>query len=164
MLLPLLLSLLFVVAPNDHLIEWKPAEKLSWQDFQGTPDYNSENVALSNTSINLQYGYDKNSLEYTVKCRFDKSKSWVKVKNDEVLAHEQLHFDIAELHARKLARALRNYRFNAATVADDVNAIYQQTIREHRAMQEAYDRETDHSRRDDKQREWREMVGEMLGE
>ena len=80
MLLPLLISLLFVVSPNDHLIEWKPSARLTWEDFKGSPDYESENVALTNTSIQLEYGYDKNSLEYSVKCRFDKTKSWVKIK------------------------------------------------------------------------------------
>jgi archaellin len=163
MLLPLLMSLLFVVAPNDHLIEWKPSARLTWEDFKATPDYGSENVALTNTSIQLEYGYDKNSLEFTVKCRFDKTKSWVKIKNDDVLQHEQLHFDIAELYARKLRRQLRDYKFNAATVAEDVNNIYMKIMEEHHSMQQLYDAETDHSRLEERQAEWVKRVESFLG-
>ena len=163
MLLPLLISLLFVVAPNDHLIEWKPSARLTWEDFKGTPDYESENVALTNTSIQLEYGYDKTSLEYSVKCRFDKTKSWVKIKNDEVLLHEQLHFDIAELYARKLRRQLRDYKFNAKTVAEDVNNIYMKIMEEHHSMQKLYDQETDHSRLEDRQAEWVKRIESFLG-
>ena len=163
MLLPLLISLLFVVSPNDHLIEWKPTARLSWEDFKGSPDYESENVALTNTSIQLEYGYDKTSLEFTVKCRFDKTKSWVKIKNDDVLNHEQLHFDIAELYARKLRRQLREYKFNPTTVAEDVNHIYMKIMEEHHSMQQLYDVETDHSRLEDKQAEWEKRVETFLG-
>lgn len=163
MFLPLLMSLFFAVMPNDHLIEWKPTARLSWEDFKGAPDYSSENVALTNTSIQLEYGYDKTSLEYTVKCRFDKTKSWVKVRNEDVLTHEQIHFDIAELFARKLRRQLQEYKFNPKTVAEDVNAIYEKIMTEHHAMQELYDNETDHSRLEDKQAYWEKKIESFLG-
>lgn len=163
MLLPLLISLLFVVAPNDHLIEWKQTARLTWDDFKGAPDYESENVALTSTSIQLEYGFDKSSLEFSVKCRFDKTKSWVKIQNDDVLEHEQLHFDIAELFARKLRRQLREYKFNPKSVADNVNNIYMKIMEEHHNMQQLYDQETDHSRLENKQSEWEKRVESFLG-
>lgn len=163
MLLSLLFSLLFVVDSNDNLIEWRPNIRLTWEDFKGIPDYENENIALTNTSIQLEYGYDKNSLEFTVKCRFDKSKSWVKVKNNNVLDHEQLHFDIAELFARKLRRQLKDYKFNKKTVADDVNQIYMKIMEEQHNMQLIYDEETDHSRLEEKQAEWEKRIESFLG-
>src|SRR6478735_7891954 len=161
MLLPLLMSLFLLVDPND-LIEWKPSIHLTWDDFKGIPDYESQNIALTNTSIQLEFGYNKKSLEYTVKCRFNKSKSWVKFKNDDVLVHEQLHLDIAELFARKLRRQLKDYKFNQKTVAEDVNNIYMKIMEEHQSMQRLYDEETDHSRLDDKQKEWEKRVETFL--
>ena len=40
-----------------------------------------------------------------VKNYFDKQQSWMLVKNDYVLQHEQIHFNISELYARKIRKS-----------------------------------------------------------
>lgn len=145
-----------------NLIEWTAARKLTWDDFKASPDPASSNAALTSSSINVEFGYDDEELQYTIKCRFDKHKSWVRVRNAAILQHEQGHFDMAEIHARKLNQALKGYRFNAKTVSDDVNRIYDSVMVLHHAAQNEYDRETDFSRNKEKQAVWLKKIAEDL--
>lgn len=160
-----LLPLFASVSPafND-LIEWKQDRRLEWSDFKGIPDTHSPNAALTSSSINVEFGYDKKSLTYSIKCRFNKVKSWGRIKTDYILAHEQGHFDIAEIYARKLNKALKGYKFNSATVGKDINQIYDAVIKEHQAFQQRYDSETDHSRNPAKQKEWEGIIVDNLKE
>lgn len=147
---------------NNNLIDWNNNRKLTWEDFKGPVDAESKNAALTSSSINIEFGYDDAGLEYTIKCSFNKQKSWVRIKNDEVLAHEQGHFDLAELHARKLHKALKAYKFNARTVSTDVNKIYDSLMNAHHEAQSLYDNETDYSRNKPKQDEWQKKIADEL--
>src|SRR4051794_27509556 len=91
----------------DDLIQWSPSKRLDWKDFQGSPPANAKNAALTSSSILVNFSYNNESLRYTISCHFDKTKSWVRIKNDHILGHEQGHFDITEIHARKLYKALQ---------------------------------------------------------
>ena len=159
-----LVSLLLtsVTFPQQNLVDWNASRKLTWDDFKAVPVPGSSNAALTSSSINIEFGYDENGLQYSIKCRFDKNRSWVKVKNTIVLEHEQGHFDIAEIHARKLNKALRKYAFNSKTVSDDVNKIYDTLMEAHNAYQNQYDQETDFSRNKEKQAAWLKKVADEL--
>ena len=146
------------------LIDWTASRKLTWDDFKAPPDPASSNAALTSSSINVEFGYDDEELQYTIKCRFDKNKSWVRIHNHVILSHEQGHFDIAELHARKLNQALKAYRFNAKTVNDDVNRIYDSVMSIHHSAQREYDKETDFSRNKEKQAQWLKIIADNLQE
>src|SRR5919112_1484552 len=101
---------------QSNLIEWNAERRLTWNDFKAQPDKNSTNAALTSSSINIEFGYNSSGLKYNIKCRFDKNSSWGRIKNDYILSHEQGHFDIAEIHARKLHKALKAYKFQSRTV------------------------------------------------
>ncbi len=157
MILSFLIPLLFFISPEidqRDLIEWSPNRKLNWSDFKGKVPVNAANAALTNTAINVEFGFSNKGMIFSIRCRFDKNKSWVRIKNDLVLSHEQGHFDIAELHARKLNKALKEYKYNSKTVNDDVNRIYEGIMQDHHAFQSLYDQQTDFSRKVDKQTEW----------
>lgn len=155
--LSLALVSLFSVSQS-NLIEWTSDRKLTWNDFKMTPDPGSQNAALTNTSINVEFGFSKKGLTWTIKCRFDKNKSWGRVKNNLVLSHEQGHFDIAEIHARKLNKALKEYKFDSRTVSNDVNRIYDRVMKQHHEAQQEYDRETDFSRKVEAQLDWLKKI------
>jgi hypothetical protein len=147
---------------QNNLIDWNASRKLTWEDFKGPIDAESKNAALTSSSINIEFGFDDEGLEYSIKCSFNKQKSWVRVHNNEVLAHEQGHFDLAELHARKLFKAMKGYKFNAKSVSDDVNKIYDSLMNVHHAAQNLYDQETDYSRNKVKQEEWQKKIADDL--
>lgn len=146
----------------EGLVDWNPERRLSWDDFRGRPDPATGNAALTSTSINIDYSYNTKQLRYTIRCQFDPYKSWGRVRNRHILGHEQAHFDIAEIHARLLNKMLHDYRFNHATVNDDIARIYDEVMKKHHEMQSAYDGETDYSRRPPLQEEWQERIFEAL--
>ena len=137
-----------------NLIEWQSAHRLSWEDFKGNPPADAKHAALTSSGILINFTYNDKSLSFDVTCNFDKIKSWVRVKNDHILAHEQGHFDITEIHARKLYRNLKAYRFRQASVSKDIHEIYQNVVNDLQLMQTEYDRETDHSRNFFQQKNW----------
>jgi len=164
-LLILLFSLIDTNAkprPTDSLIDWSAERKLIWDDFKAQPDGVSVNAALTSTRIDIDYSLNNREFKYHISCQFDPFKSWGRVKNDYILSHEQAHFDIAEIHARLLNKALKNYKFNFKTAKDDIGEIYQQLMQEHHDMQEQYDEETNYSRNETQQKEWRKKITEQL--
>ena len=153
-----------VLNNEDEMIPWRTQRKLTWDDFLCEPQKQGDAVASTSTSLGISYQLRNGELTYTITCNFAKKKSWGLLKTDYILAHEQAHFDITELHARKLYEALYHYEFNAQTFKKDIAAIYDRIVKEKEAMQEAYDGETDHSRRKRAQYEWLEKIDTLLAE
>jgi predicted secreted Zn-dependent protease len=146
----------------EGLVDWSADRKLSWTDFKGRPDPATGNAALTSTSINIDYSYNKHELKYTIRCQFDPTKSWGRVRNNHILGHEQAHFDIAEIHARLLYKMLKEYKFKPATVNDDIAKMYDMVMQQHHDMQASYDGETDYSRKPAIQEQWEEKIGRTL--
>ncbi|MBD0331667.1 MAG: DUF922 domain-containing protein [Chitinophagaceae bacterium] len=149
---------------DEQQIPWAPDRKLTWEDFQCEPKHNTDAVASTSTSLGIAYQIKNSNLVYQINCSFSKAKSWGLVKTPYILTHEQGHFDITELFARKLHKALKEYILNRATFQKDINRIYEQIIEEKEAFQAAYDGETDHSRSRQAQLEWLEKIDELLAQ
>lgn len=150
------------VMETDKIIPWSSARKLAWDDFKSDPKKEGDAVASTSTSLGLSYQFKVSKLSYRITCDFSKEKSWGSLKTDYILAHEQAHFDITEIHARKLFQALYNYEVNPSTVKADVAAIYNQIVKEKEDMQRSYDKQTDHSRKRGKQVEWLDRIDNVL--
>ena len=163
LLLVLLLSLSSGYG-EDNLIDWSVSRKLAWPDFKARPDPQSPDAALTSSTINVEFGYDKIGLKHSITCRFNKLKSWVKVRNEYILNHEQGHFDLAEAFARKLHKELKEYIFKKETVSDDLNKIYTRVMKQHVGAQEQYDLQTNHSLDSGKQSVWDGKIKTMLKE
>ena len=166
----MLLRILFFILPlflsprnEENIIEWSSARKLTWADFKGTPDPASTNAALTSSAITLSTEYSNKQIKYVVNCKFNKLLSWVRVKNDYILNHEQGHFNIAEAHARLLFKNLSEYKFNSRTANADVNRIYAETMKEHVNMQKQYDLLTNHSLDSTEQKVWDAKIDSILG-
>ncbi|RYZ26902.1 MAG: DUF922 domain-containing protein [Chitinophagaceae bacterium] len=153
-----------MVYNEDEMIPWRNQRKLSWDDFLSSPQKQGDAVASTSTSLGISYQVKNGELTYTITCNFSRKKSWGLLRTDYILAHEQAHFDITELHARKLYKALYHYEFNPDTFKKDIAAIYEKIVDQKEEMQQDYDRETDHSRRKITQNNWLEKIDSMLGE
>lgn len=145
-------------------IPWSARRMLTWEDFQSAPRQNTDAVASTSTSLGISYQVRNGVLNYEITCNFSKLKSWGSLKTDYILAHEQGHFDITEIFARKLNQKLEEYQFNRKTYRQDINRIYQSIVAEKEAMQQAYDGETDHSRKRRRQNEWMDRIEQILEE
>ncbi|MFI5185558.1 MAG: DUF922 domain-containing protein [Chitinophagales bacterium] len=165
-----ILTVLFLFLPilaicqNDESIEWSSNKRLSWDDYLAKPTASSDAAAITSTAIGIEYHVRNNTFSYSITCRFSKTRSWGKFKTAYILQHEQGHFDITEIYARKLARELKEYQFDPQKYQDEVNRIYKRLMNEKEECQDKYDKETDFSRNKEKQAEWLEKIKEELQE
>lgn len=149
---------------DDEFIEWSADRKLTWKDYLASPDVRSDAAATTSTALGIEYNMKNNSVSHKIVCRFSKTKSWGRYKTDYILAHEQCHFDITELFARRLNKSMMEYQFNSTTYRNDLNKIYEDIVKEKQEFQLLYDRETDHSKIKEKQIEWQKKIEKMLDE
>jgi len=150
--------------PDNSLIDWNTDRKLNWEDFKAAPDKNSPNAALTSTAIKIDFTYNNQALKFHIRCQFDKKSSWGRVKNDYILSHEQGHFDIAEIFARRLYKSLKEYEPNPETLTKDINKIYQDMMQQYHDRQTLYDGETKFSIDTEKQAEWLKKIKNELVE
>ncbi len=147
-------------------IAWSPEVRLSWDDFRGKPQ-NSRAAAVTASGITYHFSSmatgDEVELDFTVSTFFYPDKSWYhpEVCDSVILSHEQLHFDISELFARKMRRRLKDTRFTK-NVKAEVRVIYQETIRSLHDFQNRYDDETNFSRDREQQFAWNTKIAEAL--
>lgn len=156
-------------AQEEPALRWEPGLRLSWSDFRGqAPD--SKRIAAT-TASGLSYHYTARggnsgyTLDFTVDTFFYPEKSWYHpdLCDALVLSHEQLHFDISELYARRLRRRLQTAEFTDRVKAE-VRQIFAEVNRQLSEFQDRYDRETDFSRNREAQLAWNRAVARMLSE
>jgi len=145
-------------------LPWSEYRILDWSDFQGAPDYN-DNFVKALTASSIKYSYSCNGvyLDYDINAVFKKDQSWVKeeARTDYTLAHEQIHFDITELHVRRLKEKLNARIFYCDEVAK-FESIVTSALEDWRAQQVQYDKETFYSVIEEKQQEWNYKISYAL--
>ena len=153
---------------NDQSIKWQDNYKLSWSDFKGVPNKNSDAAAVTSSGITFGYRLSKvndnvESINVELSAHFYPEKSWVKPNDadNHILGHEQLHFDITELHARKLRRAILEIALSNS-IHEELDAIHLKMITDLNMLQNLYDNETDFSRNHESQVEWQNYIKREL--
>lgn len=168
----LILALLsgFAGISQEATIEWDPDHRLSWEDFRGQPVEDSPAAAITASGISYFFStYEdeqgKMGIRYTVKTHFYPDKSWYHPDLGDViiLSHEQLHFDISELFARKMRAQLGATKFTR-NVKEEVREIYRKINEELAAFQNRYDDETNYSRDREAQLIWNELIARALAQ
>lgn len=165
-------SLLFLFIPfslsaqnnEEELIKWSDTRRLSWDDYKASPNPNSDAVASTTTVLAVDYKFNNNQFGFAIQSRFSKTRSWGLHKTNYILSHEQGHFDIAEVFARKLNKNLSEYKFNKKTYQKDLKKIYEEITEEKEDTQNEYDKETKHSINKEKQAEWLKKISALLEE
>lgn len=99
---------------NDTIIIWSKDYKLTIDDFQRKSKIDSEekNIFIEGLcNYSIQYVYYELIDKVNVHTLFNRNGSYLSSFNDidYVLKHEQLHFDIGEIYARKFRKWLYNY-------------------------------------------------------
>ncbi len=150
--------------PDEELIHWSETRKLTWADYKGAVRTDTDAVASTATYLGIEYNFNNKGFGYKITCSFSKTRSWGSHKTEYVLAHEQGHFDIAEIFARKLNKQLSDYKFDKNNFKTDLKKIYDTITAEKEKMQNDYDRETNHSINKEKQAEWLKKIDYLLKE
>jgi len=155
------------MAQEDDAIPWDANRKLSWSDFRAQPAENAWAAATTASGISYEYSAMENGegyeLEFRVGAFFYPDKSWYQPKlcDTVVLSHEQLHFNISELYARKMTAIMSATRFSRNARAE-VKEIYQQILKELGEFQSRYDQETNFSRDKEMQLLWNRKIDMAL--
>jgi len=149
--------------PNE--IFWSSTELLKWSDFEGEPRPWSVFIAQTVSVIEHTYSCDGDEFSFDIKAKFNKSKSWTKTnEHPEVLLHEQKHFDLTEIYARKMRKAYRHLNNPCQYTMEDLGKIYDEYFLELRHMQTLYDIETDHGLDTIDQKIWNTKIKTQLEE
>lgn len=152
-----------VLAQEDEKLSWAEERMLSWDDFKASPKKHLPYKANTNSGISFSWNSTERErgieLNYEVGSNFYPNRSWVKEieEVEYLLAHEQLHFNITELHARKLRKALENYEAGDK-MKKELDAIYSEIEQQHSQMQQQFDKETNHSINKEAELKWRHFV------
>ncbi|THD65721.1 DUF922 domain-containing protein [Robertkochia marina] len=157
----------FSPPPQETVVEWSPQSRLTWEDFKGDPETQTDAAATTVSALSYRFqGYMQGPeliYEYHVKALFFPEKSWVRpeLKDEELLLHEQLHFDITAWYAIKLKQAFDTIR-PVKDPKEKIAAVYNTIRKELDSVQDRYDRETDFSRNTQEQLLWQSRVRTYL--
>jgi hypothetical protein len=150
---------------NDgSVIVWNEYYTLGWQDFEGKRTEEAIGDAGSVVQIKAKPYLVKNKVKYEVAALFLRNKSWVSDPSEELLIHERLHFDIAELCARKIRKKIQELSNSKITDIKIYNTLIQELLEESNTMDRQYDIETLHGALLKKQKQWEAKVKDELRE
>jgi hypothetical protein len=163
-LLVIFLCLLKPATSEDVTISWSDSTKLSWSDFKGAVDLNTDAVAVTASGITFSFSVSQSNGKFVdfnadAQAHFYPEKSWYnKAKGDNhILAHEQLHFDITELHVRQLRFNISRVKVSQ-NIKQDLRDVHEQANKNLAVMQNDYDTQTDNSINKGQQATWSKFV------
>jgi hypothetical protein len=153
----------------DEVIVWSAARKLDWKDFKGKPPAGTLGGALSAISHDYAAGCRDQALQVRVQTIFMPKQSWVTYRiassglaSRVGLAHEQIHFDLAEVYARRIRKMFRELRDPCPRSDAELMGMAEQVIKEHWTVQRRYDFETENGQIERRQNDWaRKIAGEL---
>lgn len=147
------------------VIDWKSDVKLKYSDFKAD-EKGSPGFAVATTSSAFGYSITDygGEISGSVFVVFYCDKSWWNpdFMLNEVLEHEQLHFDICELFGRKLYQEILKLRSTNRLSIHNINKAYSKLDKQYSSYQDKYDQETDHSTNGHQQRIWNKKVKRQL--
>lgn len=149
-----------------NYIVWEEGELLRWQHFKGEPDAGDQ-VHAAVTFAGIELKVEKvnvlGEITFKAKAVFDQQQSWSYPNRQTatILQHEQLHFDIAEVYARKLERKLNALRIRQSQ-KEAAKKLLDRYSRAQLACQARYDHETVHGLNQQQQQAWRELIRQEL--
>lgn len=163
-LLPLVIILMSATEKKSTYIGWTPSRKLQWEDFRGVANHHSHADAATAVQISARPFYYKKKLHYDVRAYFIPEQSWYREKSETLLRHEQLHFDIAELYARKVRKMIAAYAQMGVKDVDDYNEAIRKILNESNRLDAQYDFSTLHGTIQQEQARWEKEIDMELSQ
>ncbi len=140
-----------------------------WSDFQGPPPGEGREGAKTTYALYSAWKCRGDAFQFRVVAGFRTTQSWVKpavlrdtVQSRTILAHEQVHFDLAEMHARLMRGYFARLAGACRKTDAQLSAIVQRLEDETSVEQRLYDSDTDHGLLADRQAEWRVQTRRRL--
>ncbi len=149
---------------------WSADRRLMWSDFRGRPVVTSGAVALTAYYVAYDLPCHAGRFAPSVVSRFLPHASWVKADHllepqaVQTLRHEQTHFDLSEVLARRALADLRAVDRPCDLDTAGIQPVLDGFGRRDAEIQRQYDRETGHGTDPRRQQEWDRRVETWLRE
>lgn len=153
--------------PGGDTISWQANYKLKWEDFKGKP---KDSGFMAESNCVYTFRAEPIVKKFTVYLHislyacFEKNSSWVvpDQKKEQLLSHEQLHFDICELNKRKIQSRMSDAILDPMNFDKQLQIIFKEGWDEYQKEQTQYDDETEHGIIPEKQKAWENSVKARL--
>jgi len=157
-------------ASQDDAIVWSADRQLTWDDFKAKPIRELDG-ARSALNYRTAVGCRNQRLQVRVLTVFLPAQSSVTYRiissglaSRVGLAHEQLHFDLAEVFARRIRRMYAELTKPCPRTDDALNALADPLFREAAETQNRYDDYTRFGESEARQLEWAKRIAADLAE
>ena len=167
-----MLALLCAAAAGlaQEAIVWSPERRLKREDFNGRAPASASTASMSWIHIETEWECKDGALEAMARATFDPSRSWFRRSQNpmeldiQLLEHEQLHFDIAEVAVRKIRASFQTFTSACAEAGgtEPIQLIIARADRDLQEQQERYDRETAHGVNGRVQAQWKRRIMALL--
>jgi len=158
------------ISDAGETINWQASSKLTWKDFKKSLP--SGGIEAASTVCGIYISSNPNQVNDStilvdVHAFFSRTLS-AKTSNrallkNEVLQHEQGHFDLTEVYSRKLRKDLSETRYRSIPAFfKSAHILYNKENTAFIAEQKEYDNETNHSINIAQQQKWTESIADML--
>ena len=156
---------------NKDKVKWDGSVKLELTDYRAEPNWEITNVVHTATRISLGYALKKNSkgeiIDFTaqVNSYFYPNKSWYKKSSDvplkDLIIHERLHFDIAELYSRIFRKRISELKPNK-NIVNQLTKLNDSIGKIFRKRHQLYDFETNGGLTKKIQKQWEDDIEREL--
>ncbi|WP_198172699.1 DUF922 domain-containing protein [Hymenobacter ginkgonis] len=146
-------------------LRWSANRPLTVADFKGKAKPGEPHAALTSANINTGASCRGNVFSGTARASFDPAASWVRDASrmtPALLRHEQLHFDIAEVYARRLRQQLAALHVPCDKLGSAFDQVSQAAYAAWAKAEDAYDRDTNHGLQHEQQARWEAQVKQEL--
>ncbi len=148
---------------TDSTLHWRADRRLTWGDFRGAPGPGERLHALTSADLTVNVSCANDVLTVAVEAVFLPLESWTKSADSApLLRHEQLHFDLTEIHARLLRRSLAQARLTCAQAQTQLQPLIDAGFASWQAAQRQYDRESGHGLDGPAQARWEQQIAAQL--
>jgi hypothetical protein len=152
-------------------IPWSANRPLTWDDFRGPAPL--DGVEGARTVYLLSYESRCRGIDFTfsVTAVVLPSRSWVKprvlstpAESARILQHEQTHFNLTEVYARRMRRFFRELYNPCGLIDERLKESVERFVQEEADAQRRYDDETGYGLKPQVQERWDRDIATMLTE
>lgn len=141
-------------------VAWDAENELTWEQFKGF----KKPLSFYDAAIHSLFKYEISNPDIdtiVIQAIMYPHLSWVKTREDYLLRHEQYHFNISEIIARKFRMEIVERTAELLT-EEFLTASESLFLQELQYLQNKYDRETNHSTILEKQKDWEYIIDSLL--